>query len=152
MIFLFQEIQRGHADRARESCNDFSLQGRYTYCLFRCMSKTLFGIIGTPMKSESFFSDDSDECSYGCRKKYPKPSSPPSDICVKHKEWREYFPTGSATPQSKYGNCYYHCNIPCILAKCPYFQGKMLKIPPTEAAQLLPVHTDHLVNNMGFSA
>ena len=57
---------------------------------------------------------------YGCRQKYPKPSSPPSDICVKHKEWREYFPMGSATPQSKYGNCYYHCNIPCILAKCPY--------------------------------
>ena len=90
---------------------------------------------------------------YGCRQKYPKYNRPPpSDICIKHKEWREYFPTGSATPQSKYGNCYYHCNIPCILAKCPYYQGKMLKIPPTVAAQLLPVHTEHLVNNMGFNA
>ena len=46
------------------------------------------------------------------RQKYSKPSCPPSDICVKHKEWREYFPMGSATPQSKYRNCYYHCNIP----------------------------------------
>ena len=48
----------GDSEKAcRESCNDFSLQGRYIYYLFRCMSKTLFGI-GTPMKSESFVSDD----------------------------------------------------------------------------------------------
>ena len=57
MIFFVS----GDSEKAcRESCNDFSLQGRYIYYLFRCMSKTLFGI-GTPMKSESFFSDDSDE-------------------------------------------------------------------------------------------
>ena len=29
---------------------------------------------------------------YGCRQKYAKPSCPPNDLYVKHKEWREYFP------------------------------------------------------------
>ena len=65
---------------------------------------------------------------YGCRQKYPKPSSPPNDICVRHKEWREYFPTGLSTSSSRYGNVYYHCNVLCIQAKCPLFQSSMLVI------------------------
>ena len=28
---------------------------------------------------------------YGCRQKYPKPCQPPDDLCVRHKEWREFF-------------------------------------------------------------
>ena len=96
----------------------------------------------------SFISGNISVC-YGCRQKYAKPCGPPNDLCVKHKEWREYFPPGSAMPQSRYGNCYYHCNVPCIQAKCPYFQAHMLRIPPTVAVQLLPVHTEYLAANMG---
>ena len=85
---------------------------------------------------------------YGCRQKYPKPASPPHDICVKHKEWREYFPPGSSTSSSRYGNVYYHCNLPCIRAKCPFFEPSMLQIPAQIAAQLLPIHTEYLSTYM----
>ena len=96
----------------------------------------------------SFITGNISVC-YGCRQKYVKPCSPPNDLCVRHKEWREYFPPGSATSQLRYANCYYHCNIQ---AKCPYFQGHMLKIPAIVAVQLSPIHTQHLVQNMDFDS
>ena len=47
----------------------------------------------------------------GCKQKYTKPASPPLDLCIRHKEWQEYLgPLG--TPQTRYGNVYYNCNIP----------------------------------------
>ena len=85
---------------------------------------------------------------YGCRQKYPKPCVAPNDLCVKHREWREFFPPGSATPQSRFGNCYYHCNVPCIQAKCPFFKTSMLKISAQVAVQLMPVHTEYLATYM----
>ena len=85
---------------------------------------------------------------YGCRQKYPKPSSPTNDICVRHKEWHEYFPAGSSTSSSRYGNVYYHCNVLCIQAKCPFFQSSMLVITAQIAVQLLPIRTEYLSTYM----
>ena len=82
---------------------------------------------------------------YGCWQKYPKPCEPPHDLCVLHKEWREFFPPGSGTAQTRFGNVYYHCNVPCIQARCPFFSSNMLQIPAFIAAQLLPIHTEYLL-------
>ena len=66
----------------------------------------------------------------GCRQKYSKPALPPLNLCVRHQEWQEF--TGpSGDPQTRYGNVYYHCNIPCIWARWPQFTSSMLHIPPT---------------------
>lgn len=83
----------------------------------------------------------------GCRQKYSKPALPPLDLCVKHQEWQEF--TGpSGKPQTRYGNVYYHCNIPCIRARCTDFESSMLQIPPSVLVQLLPVHTHYLSEHM----
>ena len=79
---------------------------------------------------------------HGCRQKYVKPSVPPMDLCVRHQEWQEFVPVGSSSTQVRFGNVYYHVNIPCILTRCPYFTSEMLVIPPAIAVQLLPVHTE----------
>ena len=89
---------------------------------------------------------------YGCRQKYPKPCQPPDDLCVRHKEWREFFAPGSATAQTRYGNVYCHCNTPYIQARFPFFTSDMLEITAFIAAQLLPVHTEYLAVHMGCSA
>ena len=59
--------------------------------------------------------------------------------CVRHKEWREFFPPGSRTAQTRFCNVYYHCNSPCIQARCPTFLPELPQIPALIAAQLLPV-------------
>ena len=84
----------------------------------------------------------------GCRQKYKKPPVPPMDLCVRHQEWQEFMPTGSSSTQVRFGNVYYHVNIPCILTRCPYFSSDMLVIPPAIAMQLLPVHTQLLEEHM----
>ena len=89
---------------------------------------------------------------YGCRQKYPKPCQPPHDLCVRHKEWREFFAPGSATAQTRFGNVYYHCNTPCIQARCPFFTSDMLEVTAFMAAQLLPAHTEYLATHMGRNA
>ena len=66
----------------------------------------------------------------GCRQKYEKPPIPPMNLCIRHKEWQEFVPSGSASTQVRFGNVYYHVNIPCILTRCPYFTSDMLVIPP----------------------
>lgn len=95
-----------------------------------------------------FISGNMSVC-YGCRQKYPKPCVPPNDLCVQHKEWREFFTPGSGTAQARFGNVYYHCNVPCIQARCPFFSSRPLQIPALVAVQLLPVHTEFLAVRMG---
>jgi hypothetical protein len=83
----------------------------------------------------------------GCRQRYPKPAVAPLNLCVRHQEWQEF--TGpSGDPQTRYGNVYYHCNIPCIRARWPQFSSSMLQIPPTMLVQLLPSHTQYLSEHM----
>lgn len=83
----------------------------------------------------------------GCRQKYTKPATPPLDLCIRHKEWQEFLgPLG--TPQTRYGNVYYHCNIPCVRSRNPEFEPAILRVHPTIAMQLMPVHTEYLAMHM----
>ena len=83
----------------------------------------------------------------GCRQRYPKPTLAPLNLCVRHQEWQQ-FTAPSGDPQTRYGNVYYHCNIPCIRARWPQFNSSMLLIPPTMLVQLLPSHTQYLSEHM----
>lgn len=62
------------------------------------------------------------------------------------------FPPGSATAQIQFGNVYYHCNTPCIQARCPFLTADMLEVNAFVAAQLLPVHSEYLAAHMGRTA
>ena len=78
----------------------------------------------------------------GCRQRYMKPAVPPLDLCIRHKEWQEFIdPTGHS--QQRFGNVYYHCNAPCILAHCPTFSDKDLQIDP-KMGTLTEVHLKFL--------
>ena len=85
---------------------------------------------------------------WGAGKNIPSHASPPDDLCVRHKEWREFFSTGAALPQTKYSNAYDHCNVPCIQSRCPFFTPDLLVIPANIAIQLLPIHTAFLFNTL----
>ena len=84
----------------------------------------------------------------GCRQRFVKPSSPPLDLCVRHQEWQEFTPVSGSFPQCRYGNVYYHCNLPCILARCATFTPDQLDIPATVLVRLLPVHTAFIQKHM----
>ena len=83
----------------------------------------------------------------GCRQNYTKPAVPPFDLCVRHQEWQE-FKGPSSNLERRFGNVYYHLNLPCIQSKFPLFDPTMLEITPNVAVQLLPVHTEHIMEKM----
>ena len=58
---------------------------------------------------------------YGCKQRYQQPINPPNDLCVMHREWRTFMLPGSPTPQSRFGNAYYHLHLPCIWSIWPQF-------------------------------
>ena len=80
----------------------------------------------------------------GCRQKYPKPCNAPLDLCIRQKEFLG--PLG--TPQTRYGNVYYHCNVPCVRSRNPEFEPAMLQVHPSIAMQLMPIHTEYLSTHM----
>ena len=104
----------------------------------------------TPPSSSSFelaFITGNISVCRGCRQKYTKPAQPPMDLCVRHKEWQKFIdPCGDQ--QSRYGNVYYHCNVPCIRSRCPEFEPAQLEIPTRIAMQLSPLHTEYLIKQM----
>ena len=87
----------------------------------------------------------------GCRQKFNKPVSPPQDLCVRHQEWQEFTLPGSATPQTRFGNVYYHCNIPCIQARCPSFHSHMIDVPTFTLVKLSSVHREYLSHYMNLN-
>ena len=80
----------------------------------------------------------------GCHQMFIKPPVPPNNLCVRHQEWQEFTPAGASFPQRRFGNVYYHCNVACIVSRCPEFTPALLVIPPTILVQLLPVHITFL--------
>lgn len=82
----------------------------------------------------------------GCRQNFIKPASPPQDLCIRHQEWVEFSLPGSSSPQTRFGNVYYHCNIPCVQARCPYFRPHMINVPAVTSSKLSPVHREYLSN------
>jgi hypothetical protein len=49
-----------------------------------------------------------------CCNKYGKNVTPPYGMCIQHEEWKQFVTTGSGSPQSRFGNVYYHFNPKCI--------------------------------------
>ena len=88
-------------------------------------------------------------CATGAGKNIPSHASPPTiSVCGT----RKFFSPGAALPQTKYPNAYYHCNVPCIQSRCPFFTPDLLVIPANIAIQLLPIHTAFLFEHMPCSS
>lgn len=81
---------------------------------------------------------------FGCKSKYVKSPQPPADLCIKHKDWREFVSPSSGTPQSKFGNVYYHSKPECVWMRCSYFQPSDLTVPPEVAERLNSIHKQYL--------
>ena len=86
---------------------------------------------------------------YSCKQKYLKPLVPPYDLCVRHEEWRT-FTVASFSPQSCYGNAYYHVNVACIQCHWPMFQPTALVITPEVGIQLHLLHKQ-LLSHFGLT-
>ena len=65
----------------------------------------------------------------GCGNKYAEPPLPPYDLCIQHREWRSFTPSGG-TPQSKFSPAYYHVNVVCLQKMWPSFSPQDLNIAP----------------------
>ena len=84
----------------------------------------------------------------GCGNKYTKPVVPPYDICIQHREWRSFTPSGG-TPQSKFSNVYYHVNLLCIKKKWPTFSPHDLVVHLEVREKLGPQHAS-LLSMFGY--
>ena len=87
----------------------------------------------------------------GCRNKYSKQPTPPDDLCIRHQEWREYVAAGSQTPQSRFGNTYYHFNPQCVWIRCPGFIPSCLEVPPDIFSMLDISHRERLEKDFQIS-
>ena len=88
---------------------------------------------------------------FGCKQRYRKPVSPPHDLCVMHHEWRTFTIPNSPSPQSRFGNAYYHPNLPCIQSIWPLFNPQHhLVITGDVSAALLPSHRHVLRTLLGL--
>ena len=85
----------------------------------------------------------------GCGNKYTKPVIPPHDLCIQHREWRSFTPSGGGSQQSKFAPAYYHVNLPCVRRNWINFQPWELVISPETSAKLTPIHRSHLAS-LGF--
>ena len=85
----------------------------------------------------------------GCGNKYVKPVVPPHDLCIQHREWRSFTPSGGCAQQSKFAPAYYHANLLCVRRNWVDFQPWQLIISPEIAAKLNPMHTSYLAS-LGF--
>ena len=81
---------------------------------------------------------------FGCHNKYAKNPDPPEDMCIRHQDWREFTPAGSGTPQSRFGNMYYHFHPQCVWLQCNWFVPSHLYVPPGLVTELGPIHKDQL--------
>ena len=86
---------------------------------------------------------------HGCKQHYVKDAGPPFDLCISHEEWRTFRLPSCAEPQSRFGNVYYHANVPCIKAVWPHFNPATLLIPPDLKVQ--PVHDELLQHHFGIN-
>ena len=52
--------------------------------------------------------------------------------------------SGSQTPQSRFGNAYYHFNPTCVWMRFPEFVSMYLEVPPEICEQLEAPHKERL--------
>jgi hypothetical protein len=86
----------------------------------------------------------------GCRNKYNKKLPSPNDLCIKHKEWRDYTPAGSQSPKYRFGNVYYHFDPTCVWLRCPMFVPNQLDISSV-LSLLDPTHKKHLATHFNIT-
>lgn len=86
----------------------------------------------------------------GCKGRY-RPLGAPYDICLQHEEWRVFTPQGLSRQQSRFGNVYYHCSVPCVQAVWPSFVPCSVVVPHEMKACLQPEHIDWLFVNFGVT-
>ena len=83
----------------------------------------------------------------GCRQRYQKPVTAPMDLCIRHKEWQEFLdPTGKC--QQRFGNVYYHANVPCIQVRWPNFNSSWVHVSDVVIPRLTEVHIDYLTKHL----
>ena len=86
---------------------------------------------------------------HGCKGRYCKDLGPPYDLCIQHEEWRTYTVPGYPSPQSKFGNVYYHASVTCIVSVWPSFVPTSLLVPSGLRANLKREHKDWLYSQFG---
>ena len=79
----------------------------------------------TPLESTSF----QETFQFAMGAKADTRLAPPYDTCLQHEEWHTFISPGSSTPQSRFGNVYYHCNIHCVKAVWHHFLPSSVVIP-----------------------
>ena len=76
---------------------------------------------------------------------------PPADLVVVTKMRRDYLAAGERR-QGKLGNVYFHANISCIRSKQAHFLPSLLYVRAHVRQLLTPLHKQHLIDSLGFSA
>ena len=71
-------------------------------------------------------------------------------MSIRHKEWREFTPTGSDSPHSRYGNVYYHFHTECVWLRCSWFQPASLEVPADLYGEIDKTHKTRLRTNFGI--
>ena len=80
---------------------------------------------------------------HGCKNKFPKKRAPPKDLCIKHKEWREYTQKENGKERRHFSNVYYHCKKLCISLNWDNFDGSQLDVSEVRD-RLEPQHKEHI--------
>ena len=83
----------------------------------------------------------------GCKGRY-RHLGAPYDICLQHEEWRTFTPQG-LSQQTRFGNVYYHCSVPCVRAVWPSFIPHSVIVPLEVKTHLQQEHIDWLCSNFG---
>ena len=76
---------------------------------------------------------------------------PPADMVVVSKMRHEYTVVGERR-QGKMGNVYFHANLTCIKKKVAHFMPSLLTVQRHVRLLLTPLHEQHLIDSIGFSA
>ena len=85
----------------------------------------------------------------GCRDKLVR-SPAPHNLCIQHKEWRSFVSQSSGTPQTKFSNVHYHCQVECVWLRCPSFVPSELVVTTEIMDKLSQVHKEHLASAFGL--
>ena len=91
---------------------------------------------------------------YGCGQPFNKALDgtvlpPPSDICILHKDIREFIKNGKTCKSPHPQNTYYHPSIACITKRNKRFETKFLN-PLHICDELLPIHKQFLLDVFGL--
>ena len=79
----------------------------------------------------------------GCGNNYSKPLVSPYNLCIQHREWRSFTPSGG-TQQSRFSPSYYHVNLLCVKRNWPLFKPQDFVITPQIFQKLRQQHLDFL--------